>query len=117
MEHARAEDRKCTHCPPRSELTNAFSSHGALPYESHKYIYIYIYIYQNSLSEQAWLQAELEERERAHQETRIRTLQEMEELTNKFTVPEAERTRHLRVDELSWTRSTGKSVCSESAYG
>ena len=113
MEHAGVEDRKCTHCPPRSELTNAFSSHGALPYESH----IYIYIYQNSLSEQAWLQAELEERERANQETRIRTLQEMEELTNKFTVPEAERTRQLRVDELSWTRSTGKSVYSESAYG
>ena len=35
--------------------------------------------YATSQSDQAWLQAQLENQERAHKETRIRTLQEVEE--------------------------------------
>ena len=37
-------------------------------------------VYGNSPREQPWFQADFENRERAHQETRIGTLQEVEEL-------------------------------------
>ena len=46
------------------------------------------------------LRAEVENRERVFQETRVRTLQEMEEL-KKICSTEAERTQQLRVDNLS----------------
>ena len=55
---------------------------------------------ENSRREQAWLQAELENRERAQQETRIETLQEAEEL-KRTCCTEAERTQKLRMKELS----------------
>ena len=47
--------------------TDAFSSNGAKQ------------TYDHSRREKVWLHAELEDRERALQETRIRTLQEMED--------------------------------------
>ena len=39
-----------------------------------------VYVYENSRREQAWLQAELENRERAHQENRVRTLRKWQNL-------------------------------------
>ena len=56
-------------------------------------------IRENSRREQAWLQAELENRERAHQENPIRTFQEVEELKH-ICCTEAGRTQQLRVDDL-----------------
>ena len=37
------------------------------------------HVHENSPREQAWLQADVDNRERAHQETRIKTLQDVEE--------------------------------------
>ena len=57
-------------------------------------------VYENSRREQIPLFAEMENRERDVQESRIRTLQAIEELT-KICCTEAERTQRLRMHELS----------------
>ena len=59
------------------ELNRQFHSHRLEHHHTNQ-------INENSRREQAWLQAELENRERALQETRIRTLQEMEEFLKRF---------------------------------
>ena len=56
--------------------------------------------YENSRRAQAWLEAELENRERAQQETCFRTLQEVEEL-KMICRTQAESTLELRADDLS----------------
>ena len=54
---------------------------------------------ENSSRRRVWLHADLEIRERALQGTRIRTLQEMEELQN-ICSTEGERTQRLKMDKL-----------------
>ena len=54
---------------------------------------------KNSSRRQVWHHSDLEIRERALQETGIRTLQEMEEL-QKICSTEGERTQRLKMDEL-----------------
>ena len=54
----------------------------------------------HSRREKDWLYGDLEERERALPETRMKFLQEMEEL-KKCRCTEAERGQQLRIDELS----------------
>ena len=61
----------------------------------------------HSRREGDWLQTELEDRERALQETRIGTLQEMEEL-KKLCCAEAERAQHLTIDDLFSTRKVNQ---------
>ena len=56
--------------------------------------------YATSWRDQAWLQAELEIQERAHQENRIRNLEEVEEF-KQICCPDAERAQELRTDEFS----------------
>ena len=53
------------------ELNRQIHSHRLELYHTNQ-------VYENSRREQAWLQAELEKPRRAHQETRVRTLQEVE---------------------------------------
>ena len=58
---------------------------------------------------------ELEERDRALQETRMRTLQEMEEL-KKICCTEAEKTQQFE-DRGTFLTREAKSICSESVHG
>ena len=55
---------------------------------------------KNSRREQLWLESELENRDRAHQETRSGTLQEVAEL-KRICCTETERIQELRTDDLS----------------
>ena len=57
-------------------------------------------VYENSRRAQAWLQAELENRERAQQETCFGTLQEVEEI-KMICSAQAESTLESRADDLS----------------
>ena len=75
------------------ELNRQIHSHRMELYHTNQ-------VYENSRREQAWLQAELENRERAHQETRIRTLQEGEVL-KRICCADAERSEQLRGGDLS----------------
>ena len=73
---------------------------SCLQLQSHRMeLYLTNQVNENLWREQAWLQAELENRARDHQETRMRTLQEVEEL-KKFCCTEAARTQQLRADDL-----------------
>ena len=73
-------------------------------------------IYENSRREQSWLQAELGNRERAHQETRSGTLQDIEEL-KRICCTEADRPQQLRINEISRKERESQSTVNQSAHG
>ena len=75
------------------ESNRQIHSHRMEPYHTNQ-------VYENSRRAQAWLQAELENRERAQQETCFRTLQEVEELKMNGST-QAESTLESRADDLS----------------
>ena len=75
------------------ESNRQVHSHRVEPYQANQEN-------ENVGREQVWLHAELENCERALQETRIGTLQEMEEL-KKICCAVAEKTQRLRMDELT----------------
>ena len=65
--------------------------------------------YDTSQSEKSWLRNELEMRNRAFQEDRVKFYQEIEEL-RRICCTEAERARQLRIDELCRQERESKST-------
>ena len=65
-----------------------------------------------SQKEKSWLCTDLEMRERALQEDRVKSYQEIEDL-KRICCTEAERARHLRIDELSTQEEESKATVNQ----
>ena len=65
-----------------------------------------------SQKEKSWLCTDLEMRKRALQEDRVKSYQEIEDL-RRICCTEAERARHLRIDELSTQEEESKATVNQ----
>ena len=100
-EYARIKGRERRQGSPWINAADSFSTHGTNQANQSS---------DHSRREANWLYTELEDRERALQWTRIRTLQEMERIQKKFLLYRSWQSSTVEPRRTSWTRNESQST-------